>query len=254
MLACPDEDLRLCRQGDANMGAGSARKGGACWRGPTEDKGFSGRATPTWAGARRDSGRPVGVARRKTKALPGGRRQHGRRQRGKGRALLAWPDGGLRLCGQDDANMGAGSAGKGGPWWRGPTEDKGFSGRATPTWAPAARERAGLGGVARRRIKALPAGRRQHGRRQVGKGRALLAWPDEGLRLCGQGDANMGAGNHSASGQRRKGGRCLRRMQNNQKKRAKSPHMNCDCSALYLLNCPADSTYRICLPSLPRRS
>ena len=136
MLACPDEDLRLCGQDDANMGAGSAGKGGPWWRGPTEDKGFSGRATPTWAGARRDSGRPVGVARRKTKALPGGRRQHGRRRRGKGRALLAWPDEGLRLCGQGDANMGAGSAGKGRSCWRCPTENKGFAGRATPTWAP----------------------------------------------------------------------------------------------------------------------
>ena len=175
-----------------------------------------------------------------------GRRQHGRRQCGKGRALLAWPDGGLRLCGQDDANMGAGSAGKGGPCWRAPTMDYGFAGRVTPTWVPAARERAGLVGVARRWIKALRAGRRQHGRRQCRKGRALLAWPDEGLRLCGQGDANMGAGNQSLQK-----GRFLRPIR---KKRAKSPHMNCDCSALYLLNCPAGPTYRICLPSLPRQS
>ena len=132
------------------------------------------------------------MARRKTKALRAGRRQHGRRQVGKGRGLLAWLDGGLSLCGQGDANMGADRVGKGGSCWRGPTEDKGFASRATPTWAPAARERAELVGVARRRIKALPAGRRQHGRRQREKRRSLLAWPDGRQRLCREGDANMG--------------------------------------------------------------
>ena len=176
------------------MGAGVAGKGGPCWRGSTEDKGFAGRVTPTWVPAARERAGLVGVPRRWIKALRAGRRQHGRRQCGKGRALLACPDDGLRLCREGDANMGSDSAGKGGACWRGSTEDKGFAGRATPTWAPAARERAGLVGVARRKTKALPAGRRQHGRRQVGKGRGLLAWPDEELRLCGQGDANMGAG------------------------------------------------------------
>ena len=228
------------------MGAGSAGKGGPCWSGPTEDKGFAGRVTPTWAPAARERAGLVGVDRQRIKALPAGRRQHGCRQRGKGRALLAWLDEALRLCRQGDANVGSGSAGKGRPCWRGSTEDKGFAGRVTPTWAPAARERAGLVGVARRRIKALRAGRRQHGLRQRGKGQALLAWLDEGLRLCGQGAANMGAGNQSSQK-----GRFLRPIR---KKRAKPPHMNCDCSALYLLNCPAGPTYRICLPSLPRRS
>ena len=182
------------------MGAGSAGKGGPCWRTPTMDYGFAGRVTPTWVPAARERAGLVGVARRWIKALRAGRRQHGRRQCRKGRALLAWPDGGLRLCGQDDANMGAGSAGKGGPCWRTPTMDYGFAGRVTPTWVPAARERAGLVGVARRWIKALRAGRRQHGRRQCRKGRALLAWPDEGLRLCGQGDANMGAASVGKTG------------------------------------------------------
>ena len=153
LLVWPDEGLRLCGQGDANIGAGSVEKGGPCWRGPTEGKGFAGRATPTWAGARRDSGRPVGVARRRIKALQAGRRQHGRRQRGKGRALLAWPYEGLRLCREGDANMGA-----------------------------AAREMAGLVGGARRRIKALPAGRRQHGLAPGGIRGALLAWPASGHR------------------------------------------------------------------------
>ena len=158
MLAWPDGRQRLCREGDANMGSDSAGKGGACWRGSTEDKGFAGMATPTWAPAARERAGLVGVARRKTKALPGWRRQHGLRQRGKSRSLLAWPGGGLRLCGQGDANMGAGRVGKGGSCWRGPTEDKGFAGRATPTWAPAGRQRAGLVGVARRKTKALPGG------------------------------------------------------------------------------------------------
>ena len=51
---------------------------------------------------------------------------------------MAWLDGRQRLCREGDANMGAGNAGKGGACWRGPTENKGFAGRATPTWAPAA--------------------------------------------------------------------------------------------------------------------
>ena len=148
--------------------------------------------------------------------------------------LLASPDEDLRLCRQGDANMGAGSARKGGACWRGSTEDKGFSGRATPTWAPAARERAGLVGVARRRIMALPGGRRQHGRRQHRKGRGLLAWLDEGLRLCGQGDANMGAGNQSSQK-----GRFLRPIR---KKRAKRPHRIAAASPL-LLNYPVSLAF-----------
>ena len=186
------------------MGAGYTGKGGACWRGPTKEYGFAGRATPTWAPAARERAGLVGVARRWIKALRAGRRQHGRRQRGKRRALLAWLDGRQRLCREGDANMGDGSAGKGGACWRGPTKEYGFAGRATPTWASAAREKAELVGVARRWIKAFRAGRRQHGRRQRGKRRSLLAWPDEGLRLCGQGDANMGAGSAG------KGGPCWR--------------------------------------------
>ena len=217
--------------------------------------------------------------------MPAGRRQHGLAPGGIRGALLAWLDEELRLCRQGDANMGAGRVGKGGSCWRGPTEDKGFAGRATPTWAPAARQNPGLVGVPRRRIKALRAGRRQHGCRQRGKGRALLAWLDGKQRLCRQGDANMGAGNAGKGGpcwRRRGKGRALlawpdgrqrlcrqgdanmgagnqssqkgRFLRPIRKKRAKPPHMNCDCFALYLLNCPAGPTYRICLPSLPRRS
>ena len=186
------------------------------------------------------------MPRRWITALPAGRRQHGLAPGGIRGALLAWLDEELRLCGQDDANMGAGSAGNGGSCWRGSTEEKGFAGRATPTWAPAARERAGLVGVALRRIKALPGGRRQHGLAPGGIRGALLAWPDERQRLCREGDANIGSGNQSSQK-----GRFLRPIR---KKRAKPPHMNCDCSALYLLNCPAGPTYRICLPSLLHRS
>ena len=174
------------------------------------------------------------MARRKNMALPGGRRQHGRRLHRKGRGLLAWPDERIWLCREGDANMGAGSAGKGGPCWRGSPEDKGSAGRVTPTWAPAARERAGLVGVARRKTKALPGGRRQHGRRQRGKRRSLLAWPDEGLRLCGQGDANMGAGNQSSQK-----GRFLRPIR---KKRAKRPHRIAAASPL-LLNYPVSLAF-----------
>ena len=71
---------------------------------------------------------------------------------------MAWLDERIWLCREDDANMGAGYTGKGGACWRGPTKEYGFAGRATPTWAPAAREKAELVGVARRRIKALRAG------------------------------------------------------------------------------------------------
>ena len=105
------------------MGSDSAGKGGACWRGSTEDKGFAGRATPTWAPAARERADLVGVARRWIKALPGWRRQHRRRQVGKSQSLFAWPDGRQRLCGQGDANMDAGRSAKGGACWRGSTED-----------------------------------------------------------------------------------------------------------------------------------
>ena len=78
--------------------------------------------------------------------------------------------------------MGAGRVGKGGSCWRGPTEDKGFASRATPTWAPAGRQNPSFVGVARRRIKALPARRRQHGLAPGGIRGALLAWPASGQR------------------------------------------------------------------------
>ena len=49
------------------------------------------------------------------------------------------------------------------PCWRGPAVDQGFVGGAAPTWAGGERDSGRPVGVARRWIKALPAGRRQHG-------------------------------------------------------------------------------------------
>ena len=121
----------MCKTGDKNRRRRG--KSGPCWRGVTKVKGFAGRLTPTWAAARRGKGAGVGVARRRTKALRGGPRQHGLpravekapvlawrrtkalrggpRQHGPQRAVekapvLAWRDEGQRLCGEAHANMG----------------------------------------------------------------------------------------------------------------------------------------------------
>ena len=59
--------------------------------------------------------------------MRGGRRQHRRRQTGKIRTMLACLDGGKRLCGEVDANIGASKPGKFGPCWRASTEVKGFA-------------------------------------------------------------------------------------------------------------------------------
>ena len=75
--------------------------------------------------------------------------------------------------------------------WRGETKDKGFSGKPTPTWAAAGAGNPGPVGVAWRKTKAFRGGRRQHGQPPARKIRALLAWRDEGQRLCREADANM---------------------------------------------------------------
>ena len=154
-------------------------KSGPCWRCVTKDKGFAGRPTPTWATARRGKGAGVGVARRRTKALQGGPRQHGQPPVREIRALLAWRGEGQRLCREAHANMGSRRRGKSGPCWRGVTKDKGFAERPTPTWAPAGAENPGPVGVAWRRTKALQGGPRQHGQPPARKIRALLAWSEK---------------------------------------------------------------------------
>ena len=146
----------------SNKGTGGPGKTGPCWRDPTKDKGFAGNKAPTGASASRENPDRVGVALRRTKALRGTRRQQGRRQAEKIRTVLAWPDEGIRACGEQGANKGAGGPGKSGPCWRDPTKDKGFAENKAPTRAPMA-----------------------------GRIRAMLAWHDGGKRLCGEVDANF---------------------------------------------------------------
>ena len=74
------------------MGTGKPEKAGACWRDSTKGKGFAGRSTPTWAPANLGNPDHVGVVRRRIKALRGRRRQHGHRQTGKSRGVLARTD------------------------------------------------------------------------------------------------------------------------------------------------------------------
>ena len=151
----------MCKTGDKNRRRRG--KSGPCWRGVTKVKGFAGRSTPTWAAAGAESPGPVGVAWRRSKALQGGPRQHGRPRAEEKAPVLAWRDEGQRLCREAHANMGCRPRGKSGPCWRGLTKDKGFAGRPTPTWAAARRGKGAGVGVARRRTKALQGGPRQHG-------------------------------------------------------------------------------------------
>ena len=110
-------------------------------------------STPTWAPTNLGNPDHVGVAGRSDKALRGGRRQHGHRQVGKSRGVLAWLDEGQRLCGEVGANKDAGRLEKPRACWRGSAKDTGFARRSTPTWAPANREKPGRVGVNRRRAK-----------------------------------------------------------------------------------------------------
>ena len=174
----------MCKTGDKNR-----RRG---WRGEMKDKGFAGRPTPTWAAARRGKGSGVGVAWRRTKALRGGPRQHGLPPARKVRALLAWRDEGQRLCGEAHANMGCRTPWKRPRCWRGVAKDKGFAGRPTPTWAAARRGKGSGVGVTWRRTKALRGGPRQHGLPRAVEKAPVLAWRDEGQRLCREAHTNMG--------------------------------------------------------------
>ena len=133
VLACPDEGQRLCGEQGANKGTDGPGKTGPCWRGSAKDKGFVGNKAPTRAPGNRENPDNVGATRRKIKALLGTRRQQRRRENGRIRAVLAWLGEGQRLCWEQGANKGAGKQRKSGPCWRGPTKDKGFAGRSTPT-------------------------------------------------------------------------------------------------------------------------
>ena len=157
------------REQGANKGAGRGNGfGAACWRGRTKKQGIAGSKAPTRAPAAREKPARVGVAGRRNKALPGVRRQQGRRPRGKNRLMLAWPDEETRHCREKGANKGAGRPGKTWTCWRGRTKKQGIAGSKAPTWAPAAREKPARVGVAGRRNKASPGARRQQRRRPRG--------------------------------------------------------------------------------------
>ena len=151
----------MCKTGDKNRRRRG--KSGPCWRGETKDKGFAGRPTPTWAAAGAESPGPVGVARRRSKALREDPRQQGLPHAVEKAPVLAWRNEGQRLCGEAHANMGCRTPWKRRRCWRGEMKDKGFAGRPTPTWAAAGAESPCPVGVAWRRAKALRGGPRQHG-------------------------------------------------------------------------------------------
>ena len=160
-LAWPDGGARACREQGANRavrGPGKRRRG---WRGPTKNQELAGRATPTGPTTRRFSRHIVGVARRRIKGLPGGRRQQGRPPDAFQGALLAWPDGGSRACKGQGANRAGRGPGKRRRGWRGPTVEQELAGRATPTGPTARRVNGAEVGVARRWIKGLQEARRQ---------------------------------------------------------------------------------------------
>ena len=163
----------------------------ACWRGPAVLQGFAGGEAPTWTAAGRNSGRPVGVAKRYFKALPAGRRQHGRPPDGIRGGLLAWPGGTSKLCRRRSANMDGRRAEFEATCWRGPAILQSFAGGEAPTWTAAGRNSRRPVGVARRYFKALPAGRRQHGRPPDGIRGGLLAWLGGTSKLCRRRSANM---------------------------------------------------------------
>ena len=167
-LAWPDEDSRACREGNANRAGCPALFKAHCWRAPTKKQGLAGRATPTGPATRRFSRRIVGVARRRIKGLPGGRRQQGRPRAGKKAPGLAWPDEESRACREGNANRADHTALFKAHCWRGPTKNQGLAGRATPTGPAARRFSRRIVGVARRWIKGLQGARRQQGRARAG--------------------------------------------------------------------------------------
>ena len=111
--------------------------------------------------------------------MRGGRRQQRRRQARKILSVLACPDEGQRLCGEEGANKVAGRSRKPGACWRALTKEKGFAGRKAPTKSPAGQENPERVGVPRRRRKALRGGRRQQSRRlrRIWRWQSLLSHP-----------------------------------------------------------------------------
>ena len=94
LLAWPGGGLRLCRRQGANMDGRRAEFEAPCWRGSAVLQGFAGGKAPTWTATERNSGRPVGVARR-------------------------W----IKACRRQGANMGGRQAEFGAACWRGPAVD-----------------------------------------------------------------------------------------------------------------------------------
>ena len=171
-----------------------------CWRGSTKAQGLVGSKAPTGKAARRGNGASVGVARRRRKGLREARRQQGRPRARITAPLLAWSDEEARAYGEQGANREARAPGKRRLCWRGLTKAQGLAGSKAPTWKAARSDNGAYVGVARRRRKGLRGARRQPGRPCAGDKPPLLAWPDEGARVCGEQGANREA---RAPGKRR---------------------------------------------------
>ena len=118
LLAPPSGAVRLCRLQGANPAGHRARFWAACWRGPTAESGFAGGAAPTWTANSWAPPQNVGAPQRCCKALPGARRQIGRPSGSIRCGLLAWPDGGIRLCRRGSANMDGQLVGSAAYCWR----------------------------------------------------------------------------------------------------------------------------------------
>ncbi len=106
MLAPLCGAVRLCRLQGANSAGRRVRFEAACWRGPAVESDFAGGAAPTWTAVSRAPSQIVGAPERCHKALPATRRQPGRPPGWIRGGLLAWPDGGIRLCRRGSANIG----------------------------------------------------------------------------------------------------------------------------------------------------
>ena len=190
LLAWPDEGARACGKQGANMEGRAPGKRRLCWRGPTKAQGLAGSKAPTGKAARRGKGASVGVVRRRSKGLRGARRQHERPRAGETAPMLAWSDEEARACGEQGANRKGRAPGERRLCWRGSTKAQGLVGSKAPTGKPARRDNGAYVGVTRRWSKGLRGARRQPGSTRAGETASLLAWPDEGARLCREQGAN----------------------------------------------------------------